>query len=174
MPTRSPSVTRMDTTSALVCSPMTVMHSVRPRSASSPVLWSACRCVSMALTQVEFAQELDVAVNALEHGIDDQRLAAMPAREQIGVGAGGLVEQLAEDHGLFRMLPPRSSSKIVHVGVGCEAPFVGEGIVDQALGAGELQARGRERRGQLRRRHEALPLVGTDRKPAQDELGADN
>ena len=37
--------------------------------------------------QVELAQELDVAVDALEHGIDDQRLAAMPAREQIGVGA---------------------------------------------------------------------------------------
>ena len=37
--------------------------------------------------QVELAQELDVAVDALEHGIDDQRLAAMPARQQIGVGA---------------------------------------------------------------------------------------
>ena len=37
--------------------------------------------------QVELAQELDVAVDALEHRIDDQRLAAVPACQQIGVGA---------------------------------------------------------------------------------------
>ena len=38
--------------------------------------------------QVELAQKLDVAVDALEHGIDDQRLAAVTAGEQIGVCAG--------------------------------------------------------------------------------------
>ena len=35
----------------------------------------------------------------LQTGIDDQRLAAGAAGEQIGVGAGHAVEQLAEDHG---------------------------------------------------------------------------
>ena len=34
-----------------------------------------------------------------QNGIDDQRLAAAAAGEQVGVSAGGLVEQLAEDHG---------------------------------------------------------------------------
>ena len=40
-----------------------------------------------------------IAVDLLQHGIDDQRLAAAPAGEQVGVGAGHAVEQLAEDHG---------------------------------------------------------------------------
>jgi hypothetical protein len=48
--------------------------------------------------QVELLQKLGVAVDALEHRIDDQRLAAMSAGEQIGVSARGRVEQLAEDH----------------------------------------------------------------------------
>jgi len=48
--------------------------------------------------EVEFAHQLQLAVDAIENRIDDQRLAAMTAGEQIGVGAGGAVEQLAEDH----------------------------------------------------------------------------
>ena len=51
--------------------------------------------------EVEFADELQIAVDPLEHRIDDQRLAAVPAGDEIGVGAGGAVEELAEDHGRF-------------------------------------------------------------------------
>ena len=81
---------RIETTSALVFSPITVMQWVWSRSAPSPVIWSACRCVSTALTslQVELVDEMHIAVDLLEHGIDDQRLAAWPACEQIGIGAG--------------------------------------------------------------------------------------
>jgi hypothetical protein len=49
------------------------------------------------LYQLEFelAHELQIAVD-LGHRIDDQRLAAMPAGNEIGVGAGKAVEELAE------------------------------------------------------------------------------
>ena len=48
--------------------------------------------------EVELAHELQIAIDPLQHRIDDQRLAAMPAGEEIGVGAGRAVEKLAEDH----------------------------------------------------------------------------
>jgi hypothetical protein len=40
-----------------------------------------------------------MAIDFLQHGIDDQRLASLPAREQIGVGSGYGIEQLAKDQG---------------------------------------------------------------------------
>ena len=100
----SPSATRMETTSTWLCSPITVMQCVRSRSAPRPVMWSACRWVSTALTSLRSSSshQLEVAVDLLEHGIDDQRLAAAPAGQQIAVGAGHAVEELAEDH----RLPP--------------------------------------------------------------------
>jgi hypothetical protein len=47
---------------------------------------------------IELLQELDVAINPFEDGIDDERLPAMAAREKIGVGARSAVEQLPENH----------------------------------------------------------------------------
>jgi len=49
--------------------------------------------------EIKLADELKIAIDLLDHRIDDHGLAALSAGEQIGVGAGGLVEQLAEDHG---------------------------------------------------------------------------
>jgi hypothetical protein len=46
--------------------------------------------------EVELAHELQIAVDLLQHRIDDQRLAAMPAGDEIGVGAGNAVEELAK------------------------------------------------------------------------------
>ena len=48
--------------------------------------------------QVEFPDELKVAINLLQDRIDDQSLAARPAREQVGIGAGDLIEKLTKDH----------------------------------------------------------------------------
>ena len=48
--------------------------------------------------EIQFAHQLEVAVDLLQHRIDDQRLAAGPAGENIGVSAGRAVEQLTEDH----------------------------------------------------------------------------
>ena len=63
-------------------------------------MWSACRWVSIAFHQleVELAYQLQVAVHLFQDWIDDQRLATAAGGEQVGVGAGRRVEQLAEDH----------------------------------------------------------------------------
>src|SRR4029077_19561849 len=42
--------------------------------------------------------QADVLVYFLEHRVDDQGLASPPGGEQIGVGAGCAIEDLAEDH----------------------------------------------------------------------------
>ncbi|MGY3405178.1 hypothetical protein ACVWZV_001291 [Bradyrhizobium sp. GM5.1] len=59
--------------------------------------------------EIELAQELAVAVDLLQHGIEDQRLAAGAARQEIAVGARNTVEELAEDHGKTRRELPRDS-----------------------------------------------------------------
>ena len=51
--------------------------------------------------EVELANKLQIAVDSLDDRVDDQRLAAMPAGEQISVGAGRAVEELAKDHRRF-------------------------------------------------------------------------
>src|ERR1700739_4989004 len=48
--------------------------------------------------KVELADELKITLDLVEHRVDDQRLAAAPAGEQISVGARYRVEKLAEDH----------------------------------------------------------------------------
>ncbi len=48
--------------------------------------------------EIEFAKQPDIALDAPQHGIDDQCLAAGAAGQQIGVGRGFGVEELAKDH----------------------------------------------------------------------------
>ena len=48
--------------------------------------------------EIEFAHELQVTVDLFQHGVDDQGLPAAAAGDQVGVGAGDLVEELAENH----------------------------------------------------------------------------
>jgi hypothetical protein len=52
--------------------------------------------------QVQLAHQLQVAIDLLQHGIDDQCLTAAATRDQVGVGAGNRLKELAED----RCLPP--------------------------------------------------------------------
>ena len=54
--------------------------------------------------EIELAHELKIAVDLLQHRIDDQRLAAMPAGDEIGVGAGDAIEELTEDHWRLRSM----------------------------------------------------------------------
>ena len=51
--------------------------------------------------ETEFLHELQVAVDLVKHRVDDERLAASPAREDVAIGAGDAVEQLPEDHWSF-------------------------------------------------------------------------
>ncbi len=46
--------------------------------------------------QVQFPQQLDVAFGLFEHGIDETGFAAIG--DEIGIGTGGAVEELTEDH----------------------------------------------------------------------------
>src|SRR3954467_4042976 len=60
--------------------------------------------------EIELAQELAVAVDFFQHGIEDQRLAAGAARQEIAVGTRNTVEELAEDHGKTRRELPGDST----------------------------------------------------------------
>ena len=48
--------------------------------------------------QIEFLEKLQIAINLLQHRINDQGFTAAAARKEIGVGARFTIEQLAEDH----------------------------------------------------------------------------
>ena len=48
--------------------------------------------------QIELAQQLAVAIDLLQYGIEDQRLAARSAGQQVTVGSGYAVKQLTKDH----------------------------------------------------------------------------
>src|SRR5262245_45134786 len=56
-------------------------------------------------TQVELVKQLEIAVDLLEHRIDDQGLAAAATGKDIAVGAGCLIEQLPEDHDVAPIIP---------------------------------------------------------------------
>ena len=77
------------------------MGAVAQRAEPGDVVGVQMRVHGLDQLEVELAHELQIAVDPLQHRIDDQRLAAVPAGEKIGVGARGAVEQLAEDHGQF-------------------------------------------------------------------------
>src|ERR1700735_4050557 len=49
--------------------------------------------------EFEFAEQLAIAIDPLQHGIEDHRFAARAACQEIAVGAGDAVEQLTKDHG---------------------------------------------------------------------------
>ena len=74
------------------------MGAVAQRAEPGDMVGVQMRIHGLDQLEVELAHELKIAVDPLQHRIDDQRLAAVAAGEQIGVGAGRGVEQLAKDH----------------------------------------------------------------------------
>ena len=74
------------------------MGAVAQRAEPGDMVGVQMRVHGLDQFEVEFAHELQVAIDPLQHRIDDQRLAAMPAGEEIGIGAGRAVEELAKDH----------------------------------------------------------------------------
>ena len=75
------------------------MRTVAQRSQPGDVIGMKVGVDRLDQPQVELVDQLDVAVDLLQHRIDEQSLGAAPAGEQVGVGAGDAVEQLAKDHG---------------------------------------------------------------------------
>ena len=48
--------------------------------------------------EIELLHQLEIAVDLLQHRIDDERFAAATAGEHVAIGARDAVEQLPEDH----------------------------------------------------------------------------
>ncbi len=71
---------------------------VAQRAEAGDVIGVQVRVDRLDQLEIELAHELDVAIHLLQNGIDDQRLAAVPAGEQVSVGSRDAVEELAEDH----------------------------------------------------------------------------
>src|SRR5271170_2639374 len=89
----SPSAIRIDTTSTLLCSPITVTQ----RAEAGDVVGVQMGVDRLDQPQIELLHQLEIAVDLLEHRIDDERLAAAAAGEDVAIGARDAVEQLAED-----------------------------------------------------------------------------
>ena len=51
-------------------------------------------------SHAELVQQLQILIQVIEHGINQQRFTAHATRKQVGVRAGLLIEQLAKDHEL--------------------------------------------------------------------------
>ena len=83
------------------------MGAIAQRAESGDVIGVQMRVHGFHQPEIELAHELQVALDALEDRIDDQRFSAPPAGEEIGVGARGAVEELAEDHARLLMRPRR-------------------------------------------------------------------
>src|ERR1700731_993837 len=100
------------------------MGAVAQRTQSGDVVGVQMRVDGLYQLEFELAHELQIAVDLLQHRIDDQRLAAMPAGNEIGVSAGNAVEELAEYHRRLRSanLTPDTSRKR-------QAPSKGAAIV---------------------------------------------
>ncbi len=67
--------------------------------------------------EVELPEQLAIAIDLLQHGVDDQGFAAGTARQHIAVGSGHAVEQLAKDHGHVRAAPSSCQA-----GIAVDAP----------------------------------------------------
>ena len=78
MPTRSPSgdADRHDFGLGLLTHDGDALRALAERVEPGDVIGVQVRVDGLHQAQVELAQELDIAVDALEHRIDDQRLAA--------------------------------------------------------------------------------------------------
>ena len=78
------------------------VRAVAQRAEPGDVVGVDVRVHGLDQLEVELVDQLQVAIDLLQHGIDDQRLPTAPAGQQIAVGAGHAVEQLAENHGRLR------------------------------------------------------------------------
>ena len=74
------------------------MRAVAQRAEPGDVVGMDVRIHGLDQLEVQLVDELQIAVDLLQHGIDDDRLAAAAAGHQVAVGAGDAVEQLTENH----------------------------------------------------------------------------
>ena len=101
MAMRSPSATRMETTSALalLSHHRDAVRAVAQRAKAGHVVGVQMRVHRLDQLEVKLSYQLQITIDPLQHRVDDQRFAAVTAGEEIGVGSRRAVEELAEDHG---------------------------------------------------------------------------
>ena len=82
------------------------MRAVAQRAEAGDVIGVQMRVHRLDQSDLKFADQLQIAIDLLQHRIDDQRLSPAAAGKQVRIGAGYAVEKLAEDH---RGLAPTES-----------------------------------------------------------------
>ena len=105
--TRSPSATphRYDVGLALFAHYGDAMGAVAQRAEPGDVVGVQMGVDGFDELEIEFAHELQIALDLFQHRIDDQRLAAAPAGDDVSVGAGDAVEELTEKHRALLLQP---------------------------------------------------------------------
>src|SRR5690348_17243182 len=78
------------------------MGAVTQRTQSSDMVGVQMRIYRLDQSEIELTHELQITVNLFQHRINDQRLAAIPAGQEVSVGARNAVKQLAEYHRCLR------------------------------------------------------------------------
>ena len=78
------------------------MSAVAQRTQSGDMVGVQMRIDGLDQLKIKLTHELQIAVDFFEHWIDDQRFAAMPTGDEIGVRPRNAVEELAENHWRLR------------------------------------------------------------------------
>src|SRR5262252_5724658 len=78
------------------------MGAVAQIAKPSDVVGMQMRIYRLDQIQIELADDQKITINLFQHRINDQRLAAMPASQEISVRARNAVEELAEYHRFLR------------------------------------------------------------------------
>src|SRR5579885_3462443 len=74
------------------------MRAIAQRAEPGYVIGMQMRVDRLDKLQIELADELQIAIDLFQDRIDDQRLAAGAAGQQIGIGSRRGVKGLAENH----------------------------------------------------------------------------
>ena len=89
---------RHDVDLALLAHDRDAARAVAQRAQAGDVVGVQMRVDRLHELKIELLHQLEVAVDLLQHGIDDERFAAPTAGEDVAIGARDAVEQLPEDH----------------------------------------------------------------------------
>ena len=82
---------------------------VAQRRRARDVIGVQMRVERLDQLEIKLAHQLEIALDPLQNRIDDQRLAAMPAGDEISVSARHAVEELSKDHGRHQRLDGHSN-----------------------------------------------------------------
>ncbi len=115
------------------------VRAIAQRAEARDVVGMNVRVDRLDQLEVQLLHQLQVPVDLLQDGIDDQRLATVPAGHQIAVGARCAVEQLAENHGDLHGIV----STIILAYAPCVVRFASVGVERRRLQKAYISGRSR-------------------------------